>query len=65
MKTSDKRPGVAQPKGDTKSGVFDGGGDRVLETPPAASDNRPIRAYVIRLDKMKQMNNDLRDTKDK
>jgi len=47
--------------------VFDGGGDRILETPPAASDDRQTpkpRAYII-IDKMKLMNNGLRDTQDK
>jgi len=65
METGEERPGVAQPKSDTQLGVFDGGGDHARETPPAAGDNRPIRAYIIRLDHMKTINNGLKDTRDK
>jgi len=62
--TSDKRASGAQPTCDTQSGVFDGGGDRVLETPPAASDRRR-KAYIIRVHKIKHMNDGLKDTRDK
>jgi len=58
METWDEigRPDVVQPKSDTTTSVFDGGGDNIHETPVAsAADNRPItrRAYIIRVDHMK------------
>jgi len=62
--TSDKRTSGAEPKCDTRAGVFDGGGDRALKTQPAAS-NSLRKAYIIRVDKIKHMNDGLRDTQNK
>jgi len=49
------------PRGDTLSRVYDGGGDRTLVTPPTwttnrtynTSEERPLRYYVIQVDKLK------------
>jgi len=65
---SNGRHSAAGPTGDPQSGVFDSGGDHILVTPPAASDNRPTprtKAYIIRVDKIKLLNDGLRDTRDK
>jgi len=61
---AEKRISGAQPQCDTQSFMFDGGGDRVLETPPTASD-RLRKAYIIRVDTIKHMNDGLRDTRNK
>jgi len=55
---------ASHPTYDTQSGMFDGGGDSVLKTPPATSE-RLRKAYVIRVDKLKTINSELRDTRDK
>jgi len=44
---------VTQPTGNTASSVYDGGGERIPETPPDVNDERPIRYYVIHVDKLK------------
>jgi len=62
METGDERerPGVVQPTSDTPISVFDGGGDNARETLlAAAADNGPVktRAYMIRLNDMRKINN--------
>jgi len=62
--TCANRTSGAQPQCETQSGVFDGGGDRVPEKPPHVS-ARLRKAYIIRVNEMKNINDGLRETRDK
>jgi len=68
IERSEGKHDMARPTGDPQSGVFDSGGDHMLVTSPAGSENRPTpklyRAYIMRVDKMKQVNDGLRDIRD-
>jgi len=44
---------VTPSTGDTSSSVYDGGGERIPETPPDVNDEKPKNYYMIHVDKLK------------
>jgi len=48
---------------DTQTSVFDGGGTSILEIQPKASDG-VRKTYIIRVDKLRHINDKLRETRD-
>jgi len=61
VETGAKRTGGDQCN--TQTGVFDGGGNGIFEIPPKASYG-VRKSYIIRVDKLRHINDKLRETRD-
>jgi len=61
-----ERPGVVQPTSDTPISVFDGGGVATNERPSACgADSQLVRTCTVRLNDMRNINNLLKDRRDR